>query len=302
MSNKKEKVALVLNYSMKEVFEECTPEQAQELIIAMIDYDKNGIVPDFSDTAMKFLWIPIRQDLDKKRQNHKETSIKRAAAGAQGGRGNKKADDEMQFVLEESNKSNCFTEKQTEANEAKKAEYDCDCECDSDCENKKDIPPAGGEPCGSHQSIYDHYLTLGLIKHKALSREMINAIDIARRRGGFTWEQLKTMLGRHAQIVKLTASNGEFAVRPRGITEFFGQKVKDGTALICSEYADDGAKWQLYKNGNPHKPRSDTPKQPKKAHFEREFTEEDSKRLEERFMQDFWDDVDKRAAAGGNTS
>ena len=100
-----------------------------------------------------------------------------------------------------------------------------------------------------HQQVYDHYMTLGLVKHRKLSREMCNAIDTAQRRGDYTLEEMKTMLDRHDMIVKASAKDGEFAVRPRPITEFFGQKVRDGTALICSEYADDGAKWRRYLEG-----------------------------------------------------
>lgn len=102
-----------------------------------------------------------------------------------------------------------------------------------------------------HHEIFDYYLSLGLIKHRALTPEMRNAINVARRRGGYTWDDLKLLLSRHAQIVKLTAGDREFAVRPRGIGEFFGQKVSNGTCLICSEYADDGAKWLRYKDGKP---------------------------------------------------
>ncbi len=153
----------------------------------------------------------------------------------------------------------------------------------------KDIPPVGGEPDGSHQSLFDYYLKLGLIAHKSLTPEMKNAIDTARRRGGYTWDDLKTMLDRHACVVDLTKGNGEFAVRPRGLPEFFGQKVKDGTALICSEYADGGAKWELYKDGNPHRPRSDSPK---REAFERKVGNYDH------LAVDLFED--KAAASGGS--
>lgn len=98
----------------------------------------------------------------------------------------------------------------------------------------------------NYQSLFDYYLTLGLVKHRKLTKEMRNAIDIARRRNEYTWDELRTLLLRHKNIVNLTKDDNEYAVRPRGITEFFGQKVKDGTALICSEYADGGAKQQWY--------------------------------------------------------
>lgn len=97
-----------------------------------------------------------------------------------------------------------------------------------------------------YQKLFDYYISLGLVKHRKLTGEMRAAIDVARRRGGYTWEELAKLLYRHALIVKLSADDGEYAVRPRGLAEFFGQKVYGGTMLICSEYADDGAKWLRY--------------------------------------------------------
>lgn len=104
-----------------------------------------------------------------------------------------------------------------------------------------------------YQVIFDFYNTLGLIKHRKLTKEMRAAIDVARRRGEYSWDDLRMLLDRHAKVVKATAGNKEFAVPARSLTEFFGQKVAGGTALICSEYADDGAKWRRYKDGNPSK-------------------------------------------------
>jgi len=104
-----------------------------------------------------------------------------------------------------------------------------------------------------YQDLFDHYNHLGLIKHRKLTKEMRAAVDVARRRGGYTWDELKTLLDRHALVVRLTAGNKPYDVPARSITEFFGQRVAGGTALICSEYADDGAKWRRYKDGIPAK-------------------------------------------------
>ncbi|MGE5494595.1 MAG: hypothetical protein ACM3S4_04770 [Burkholderiales bacterium] len=98
-----------------------------------------------------------------------------------------------------------------------------------------------------YQKLFNYYLTLGLVAHRKLTREMRAAIDVARRRGDYTWNDLAKLLYRHSLIVKLSEDDGEYAVRKRGIAEFFGQKIHNGTVLICSEYADDGAKWLRYK-------------------------------------------------------
>lgn len=100
----------------------------------------------------------------------------------------------------------------------------------------------------THQKIFDFYLGLGLVKHQKLTKEMINAIEVAKRRCGCDYREMCIQLNRHKMIVEYTKDDKEFAVRPRGLREFFGQKVKDGTQLICTEYADDGSKWIWYKD------------------------------------------------------
>ncbi len=96
--------------------------------------------------------------------------------------------------------------------------------------------------------LFEYYRSLGLVKHRKLTGEMRASIDVARRRGDYTWNDLAKLLYRHCLIVKLSEGDGEYAVRRRGIAEFFGQKVYGGTVLICSEYADDGAKWLRYQD------------------------------------------------------
>ena len=130
---KGDKISLIMKYDYKDTFEALGPEQAYRLLMAVFEYDENGTLPDFTG-ELRIAWIPIRQDLDKNRANWDKTSEERAKAGALGGRGNKK---------EENKKSNCFSEKQTKAKKAKKAEYDCDCDSDCDLERENTaVPPA----------------------------------------------------------------------------------------------------------------------------------------------------------------
>lgn len=103
-----------------------------------------------------------------------------------------------------------------------------------------------------YREIFEHYISLGLIKHRALNPEMRRAIDIARRHGDYDWDDLKELLTRHKQIVDMTEQN-DYPVKPRPLAVFFGQRVQNSSILICSEYADDGSKWLRYKNGNPEK-------------------------------------------------
>lgn len=119
-----------------------------------------------------------------------------------------------------------------------------------------------------YREIYDHYNTLGLIKHRKLTPEMRSAIDVARRRGEYDWNDLKTLLDRHAEIVKATEGN-EYPVHARPLAKFFGQKVYNGTVLICSEYADDGEKWIQFMAGGMARRKS---AEVQRASFERPIT------------------------------
>jgi hypothetical protein len=118
-----------------------------------------------------------------------------------------------------------------------------DTDTDTDTDTESISVPGGTE----YQSVFDYYLTLDLIKHKSLTTEMKNAIDRARRIGGYDWDMLKELLRRHDLVVRWTANDGEFKTHKRELVKFFGQKIAGGTELICSEYTDDGAKWIKHK-------------------------------------------------------
>lgn len=86
--------------------------------------------------------------------------------------------------------------------------------------------------------IFDHYQSLNIKKHRALTADMKKAIDKAMSELKCDKEYLMKLLDRHKLKIESTKSNGQYAVRPRTISEFFGQKKKDGVALICCDYED----------------------------------------------------------------
>lgn len=95
------------------------------------------------------------------------------------------------------------------------------------------------------KEIYDYYLSLDLIKHRAYTEDMARSIKKAMKNNKYDIEYCKTLLRRHAQVVDKTKDT-EYPVKARGLSEFFGQKVWGATHLICSEYDEGGKYYEQY--------------------------------------------------------
>ncbi len=114
---------------------------------------------------------------------------------------------------------------------------------DKNKENEKEVILPSDKPTKKqgfeYQEIFDHYLSLELIEHKALNKKMKDCIDVAIRACGYTVEDMKKLLDRHKAKVEET-KNSEFKVKARPLYEFFGQKAFKATHLICQDYEDGG--------------------------------------------------------------
>lgn len=97
----------------------------------------------------------------------------------------------------------------------------------------------------NYKDIFDFYISLDLKKHRTYTDDMRKAIESAMKNNKYDVEYCKTLLERHKKVVELT-KNSEYPVRARGLSEFFGVKVKDAKHLICSEYEEGGAKYERY--------------------------------------------------------
>lgn len=95
------------------------------------------------------------------------------------------------------------------------------------------------------KSVYDYYLSLSLIKHRAYTKDMQKAIEKAMKDNKYDIEYCKTLLKRHGQVVEITKGT-DYPVKARGLSEFFGQKVWGATHLICSEYDEGGKYYEQY--------------------------------------------------------
>lgn len=88
-----------------------------------------------------------------------------------------------------------------------------------------------------YSDIFNHYNSVGLIKHQKLTEEMKKGIDLAVKTLGCDAEEMKRMIDRHKEKSVAMKDNDKFKIRP--LAEFFGQKKWQSVALICSDYSDD---------------------------------------------------------------
>ena len=87
---KKTKQEVLVSYRFLPIFEQLLSKnqtkEATELIIAIIKYDMDGTIPQFSDYGVSFVWdTVIKPKLDENKEAYNETVKKRKAAGQQGG-------------------------------------------------------------------------------------------------------------------------------------------------------------------------------------------------------------------------
>lgn len=111
-------------------------------------------------------------------------------------------------------------------------------------------------PKNDYKSVYDYYISLNLVNHRAYKDEMTKAMKKAMKELNCDTEHLKTLLERHKIKVEISLGT-DYPVKARPITEFFGQKKYDSTSLICSEYDDDTWKEptrEMFMNKNNNQP------------------------------------------------
>ena len=110
-------------------------------------------------------------------------------------------------------------------------------------EGKKDNKEKNDKESTDYKSVYDHYIKLGLVKHRTFTDDMRKAIKSAMTNNKYTIDYCKILLDRHKQMVEQTKEDGQYSVRPRSLEQFFGQKAFNAKHLICSEYDEGGDKY-----------------------------------------------------------
>lgn len=97
-----------------------------------------------------------------------------------------------------------------------------------------------------YMDIFNFYIKLDIVKHKALTPAMKKAIDLAMKQNSYTVEDCKALLQKHKLVIEKTKGN-EHPVKRRPLAEFFGQKILNSTSLICTQY-DMGGKFDFLIN------------------------------------------------------
>ena len=117
-----DKKSFIVYCDIKETLDELTDEQAGKLFKGMVHYSDDGTEPNF-DTILKFVFIPIRQQMD--RDNEKWTGIKeaRSRAGKLGGakKGNQNAKKDKTLQDDNNSVTKNKQNKQSQAKQAKQA-------------------------------------------------------------------------------------------------------------------------------------------------------------------------------------
>ena len=112
------KNSFVVYTDIKETLDDLTDEQVAALFRGMVDYQITGEDPMFSG-ALKYVFIPIRQQMDRNNTKWERKKAVRAEAGRQGGI--RSGEVRRAKAENEANEANASQSKQNEANEANEA-------------------------------------------------------------------------------------------------------------------------------------------------------------------------------------
>ena len=118
-----EKKSFIVYCDLEEILNELSDEDAGILFKAMVDYAQNGTEPELG-VPLKYVWIPIRQQMDRDEEKWQGIKKARSAAGKKGGAkiGNQNASKSKKSakVLQESGKR-VTKNKQNKQSQAKQA-------------------------------------------------------------------------------------------------------------------------------------------------------------------------------------
>lgn len=104
-----------------------------------------------------------------------------------------------------------------------------------------------------YTDIFNFYIKLDIVKHKTLTPVMKKAIDLAMKQNSYSVEDCNALLQKHKKVIEKT-KGGQYPVKKRPLVEFFGQKIKDSTALICTQYEEGGKYDFMIENVKANKP------------------------------------------------
>ena len=112
------KNSFVVYTDIKETLDDLSDSEVAALFRGMVDYQVTGEDPNFSGT-LKYIFIPIRQQMDRNNTKWEQKKAVRAEAGRQGGI--RSGEVRRAKAEAEANEANASQSKQNEANEANEA-------------------------------------------------------------------------------------------------------------------------------------------------------------------------------------
>lgn len=124
-----EKKSLLLYYDYKSHFDFLTDEQLGRIVRSMLEYEIDGVSPEFDEPILKMTFSFIRSNLDRDKQKYLEKCEKNTENGKQGGRPRKNQSNEQVKITDEQHEEQTTTESveysSTEDDEtaAKKTEF-----------------------------------------------------------------------------------------------------------------------------------------------------------------------------------
>ena len=89
------KKSLLIYYDYQSHFNFLTDEQLGKIVRAMLDYEINGVLPEFDETIMKMTFSFIKSNLDRDREKYFKMCKTNKENGGKGGRPPKNQNDEQ---------------------------------------------------------------------------------------------------------------------------------------------------------------------------------------------------------------
>ncbi len=96
-----EKKSLLLYYDYKSHFDFLTDEQVGKIVRAMLEYEVDGVLPEFDETIMKMTFSFVKSNLDRDRKKWVKMCKTNKENGSKGGRPKSKSDEEINDELPE---------------------------------------------------------------------------------------------------------------------------------------------------------------------------------------------------------
>ena len=75
------RAGIVMYFDMRPVVEKLSDHEAKELLLAILDYGENGVMPEFRSATLECCWplLASRMDADRERYRQRVESNRRAA-------------------------------------------------------------------------------------------------------------------------------------------------------------------------------------------------------------------------------